>query len=339
MSSRDYCFTKFFGQDLDEYLALGESPNQEAALDLLMSIYDFGQRLFVPRNRANTKSIIRYLVCQFEEAPTTGRIHLQGFVQLSDNTTINTLRQVLPDIFGDAHLEKRLGTPEEARDYCKKPATRLAGPYEFGQFTGQGFRSDLQSVVQIFTNGGTHRTVAKELPGMYIRFHGGIKAYESAIQDVPEDKDFAPRPWQATLLDKLAAAPCDRKIHWIKDAVGGKGKSRLGRHLLLEKGAIELSGKLADMMHGYCQSRARIVIFDISRAAAEHSDHFYSMAEHLKNGKFFTTKYDSKMVIFSPPHVVFFANFMPDMSKWSADRYDITDLDANPDQAVALRFM
>lgn len=90
---------------------------------------------------------------------------------------------------------------------------------------------------------------------------------------------------------------------------------------------MALSGRLADMMYAFGQSPAPIVIFDISRAQAEHSDHLYTMAEHLKNGQFFSTKYNSRLVFFTPPHVVFFANTLYDQSKWSADRVKLVDLD------------
>ncbi len=67
--------------------------------------------------------------------------------------------------------------------------------------------------------------------------------------------------------------------------------------------------------------------FDISRAAAEHSDHLYSMAEKLKNGFYLSTKYESVMKVFRPPHVLFFSNFHPDENKWSRDRVQLWDLD------------
>jgi hypothetical protein len=121
-------------------------------------------------------------------------------------------------------------------------------------------------------------------------------------------------------------------VLWIRDSVGGKGKSRLTRHLCLEHKAIALSGRLADMMYAFSQcvhsnESPPIVIFDVSRAQAEHSDHLYTMAEHLKNGQFFSTKYTSRMCFFAPPHVLFFANRLYDQDKWSADRVQLIDLD------------
>ena len=51
------------------------------------------------------------------ESKTTRMPHLQGFVQLKIKSRMETVKAKLS--IGRAHLEKRRGTPQEARDYCK----------------------------------------------------------------------------------------------------------------------------------------------------------------------------------------------------------------------------
>jgi hypothetical protein len=51
------------------------------------------------------------------------------------------------------------------------------------------------------------------------------------------------------------------------------------------------------------------------------------LAEELKNGILVSGKYESKTVVFKVPHVIFFANFEPDMTKWSSDRYFVKNID------------
>ena len=83
----------------------------------------------------------------------------------------------------------------------------------------------------------------------------------------------------------------------------------------------------------YAQKPTKIVLFDLSRTTETSEDsrkHYldgiYSLAEDLKNGRIVSTKYESKTVFFPPPHVIFFANFEPDYTKWSEDRYFVTKL-------------
>ncbi len=116
----------------------------------------------------------------------------------------------------------------------------------------------------------------------------------------------------------LAGEPDDRTIIWVTDPQGGSGKSRLARHLIMEHGACLLGGRVQDMAYQY--DNERIVIFDVSRAQAEYSDHLYTMAEALKNGTLVSTKYESEMKLFGPPHVIFFCNFSWNRDKWTGDR-------------------
>lgn len=185
-------------------------------------------------------------------------------------------------------------------------------------------RSDLSDAVRTLHASGL-RAVAREQPEVFIRNHRGLEALEAATRELPRDPDFAPKPWQNRVLGRLQARADDRTIIWVRDSQGGKGKSRLARHLVLEKGAVILSGRLEDM--AYLYKREPIVIFDVSRAAQEHSDHLYTMAEKLKDGMMVSTKYQSEMKVFSPPHVIFFANIMPNEMKWSQDRVKLIDLD------------
>lgn len=165
-----------------------------------------------------------------------------------------------------------------------------------------------------------------EHPTAFVKYHKGFDALLEKLEEPDfDDKQFQPRPWQHRLLSLLAVPPDDRTIIWVHEPTGNVGKSRLVRHLLIEHKAKFLSGKLADMCTNY--KREKIVCFNITRAAAEFSDHCYTMAEWLKDGFFQKSKWHSCDYIFNPPHVVFFSNSLPDFTgKWSEDRVKIVDL-------------
>lgn len=64
---------------------------------------------------------IQYIIAQLEIGEENGTIHWQGYVEFKKRTKLSTLKNILPQ----AHWEKRRGTREEARAYCRKEETRL----------------------------------------------------------------------------------------------------------------------------------------------------------------------------------------------------------------------
>jgi len=60
----------------------------------------------------------------------------------------------------------------------------------------------------------------------------------------------------------------------------------------------------------------------------------YEVIELLHNGYVCSGKYDSKSFRFAPPHVFVFANFAPDETTLSADRWKITNIGPVPNYPV-----
>ncbi len=86
---------------------------------------------------------VRYFVFQCELGES-GNPHIQGYFQLEHP---QRLRAVVRMLGGRAHVEPRRGNHEQARDYCRKEATRQAGPWEHGQPVDRaGQRTDLDSL-------------------------------------------------------------------------------------------------------------------------------------------------------------------------------------------------
>lgn len=287
---------------------------------------DEEQALYHAENldEAFSDAAIRYVIVNIERCPTTQRVHWQGYMELTRPMRFTTIQQLIP-ILGTAHFEPRFGTQDEAVSYCSKTETRIDGvnrPYVYGQRApGQGYRSDLESLTEALVSGKSQREIAEDMPGMFLRYHNGISAWMAAMSGGVEPvTDFVPRPWQADLLEKLAQPADDRTIFWVTDAQGGKGKTRLAGYLISNHSAIELGGKTADMVYAFVQQPAPIVVFDITRAAQELTGHIYTMAEKLKSGRLFNTKYHSRQVTFPPPHVVIFSNQSWDRTKFSLDR-------------------
>lgn len=298
---------------------------------------------------------LRFASWQYEKGQSCTN-HIQGYVEFSTVQRLTAMKKWLPT----AHFETRKGTREQvisiygililavlltqfsslqARDYTTKEDSRISGPFSTGVWeSAQGQRTDLDLAADHIKENGL-KGLAEAHPTVYIKFHKGLKEFHRAIQppykDPPIEKPF---PWQQRVLDLVSQPANDRNIIWVVDKAGNRGKSRLASHLVDHHCAVCLEGKIADMAHGY--DSQPIVVFDISRASAEHSDHLYSMAEKLKNGLLYSQKYESGQKRFPPPHVVFFSNSWPDPVKYTSDRLITLDLDKTYKKApkITLKF-
>lgn len=146
--------------------------------------------------------------------------------------------------------------------------------------------------------------------------------------DPPMETLETPRPWQARLLSLIAGNPDDRTIVWILDTRGGAGKSRLCRYLEDRREAIVLTGisnprDIAQILRGRLDrgENPRVIIADLSRSYETRD--IYNTLEMLKNGRMDSPKYEGVSLRWRPGHVIVMANFAPDTSKMTEDRWRI----------------
>lgn len=143
-----------------------------------------------------------------------------------------------------------------------------------------------------------------------------------------DTKDLNLRKWQQALVDSLKAQN-NRQIMWIYDKHGGNGKSVLSNYLIDNHGAFLCNnGALRDISCAF--DGEETVIFDLPRTtiAEDGKDYVpYRIMEMFKDGRMFSSKYNSCLKRFKSCKVVVMANFLPDTTKLSADRWDIRTLD------------
>ncbi len=135
------------------------------------------------------------------------------------------------------------------------------------------------------------------------------------------------KPWQQKILDLIQQEPDDRTINWFWEEKGAVGKTALSRYICAKHNAIILSGKGKDCLYAISEWKDKddlIVIFDFSRTTEEFIS--YSAIEKIKDASFFSGKYESKMCLYNPPHVICFGNFRPDINALSKDRWNIVHL-------------
>jgi len=144
--------------------------------------------------------------------------------------------------------------------------------------------------------------------------------------DIPEPlKLIDPKGWQIDIVNLVQGEPDDRHIHWFWDKDGCIGKTQLAKYLVARHNAYYIGGKASDIYFAISRAKyKKIVILDIARS--EIDDVPYAALECVKNGIFFSGKYESQQCIFNSPWILCFANYTPDISKMSKDRWVITRL-------------
>jgi len=138
------------------------------------------------------------------------------------------------------------------------------------------------------------------------------------------------RPWQEEMKRMLKEEPDNRTVHWFWCKLGASGKTAMQKSLAINENALIVSGKGADIKYAIAnrvnkeKKSLPIVCFNFPRSMEEFIS--YESIEQIKDGLFFSGKYESEQCIFDPPHVFCFANYPPKMEKLSSDRWDVKEI-------------
>jgi len=139
------------------------------------------------------------------------------------------------------------------------------------------------------------------------------------------------RPWQEQVVEVLDEEPDDRSIHWYWESTGNAGKTAMAKFICTKyPKSIFLSGKSSDCKYAVQQylDKNKVLhaaIFGFTRSQEQFIS--YQALEEVKDGIFFSSKYESGMCMYNSPHVIVFANFPPDMEKLSKDRWYVECID------------
>lgn len=155
----------------------------------------------------------------------------------------------------------------------------------------------------------------------------GTMHYDRPLVVLKEEQLY---DWQARIYEFLNKVPDDRTIYWVWETTGGVGKSTFVKFLVTTCGGIVCSGKSADLKylivkfrerHGYYPKH---IFYDIPRSQENYVS--WTGLEEIKNGCFASTKYECEVVVMNSPHIVCFANFEPNYSVMSFDRWNVIAL-------------
>jgi len=266
-----------------------------------------------------------YYTFQTEICPTTRRRHVQGYVCLKQRMRLVTFVRKFP-----SHVERRNGTHSQAVSYCQKEETRdpEQNIVTYGEepVSEQGARGDIASFRDAILSGASNWVLLEQYPGLmakYPKFLHMVRHEQLSFNVLRDLPIFEPRiGWQWSLAQLLGGVPSKRSVIWRWDSRGNAGKSYFAMHYEPRETFVVTGGKFADIHFAY--GFQRVVIFDWPRC--NEGTFPYGLVEQFKNGYFLSTKYESTAKRFAVPHVVVFANFAPDVSQMSLDRWDIFEI-------------
>ncbi len=117
-------------------------------------------------------SPLRYLIWSRELGAggddNAGQLHFQAYAEFH----VPMRWPAVKALFGQntLHLGARRRSRDEARNYCRKPETHVAGPWELGEWiAGQGARSDVTGFIDCVLTGADDLAIAEAHPGLFCR--------------------------------------------------------------------------------------------------------------------------------------------------------------------------
>lgn len=253
-----------------------------------------------------------------KEVGESGTPHLQGMIAFFNRVRLPTVKKVLGP---RAHVEPMRGTIAQNIAYTGKDGVLT----EFGdrpRTNEEKSESGRNKHAEAFELAKQGRLDEIE-PGMRLRYYNTFEqiASKSAPLKYSLKGDYRSSPWRDKILAMLELPPDDRTIIWVYDTKGGSGKSYFARWLANNKGAwlMRAEGTNRDMVHSY-RPECTICIVDIPRECEKIP---YGFFECVKDGAMHSTKYSTKMMSFDPPHLLVFANVVPNVDLISKDRLKI----------------
>lgn len=299
-------------------------PNQDQGKSWFVTVFNESESAMQDHIDLANEVGANGFICK-EVAPTTGAIHYHILITFKKKQRFNAVCKWFGKVEGNAH-------PNVQKTLYKQAATEYVNKYlDYQQFGNQskGKRNDIAAYRDAIIGGATDLELARDHASCYARYGQCRKDLRRAVKTEAANQKSKTKyenaklkRWQRIVIEDLLEQD-DREVMWIWDAIGNVGKSWLAGYLECKHNAFVVEqGKKNDIAHAY--DYEPIVCFDLTRMQSEHMN--YSTIENFKNGRIFSGKYDSGVKRFDPCKVVVFANWEPDESKLSADRWDIREI-------------
>nr|QKV51283.1 putative replication associated protein [Crucivirus sp.] len=291
--SKNWCFTNFALDDIQWY----DDPN------------------------------IGFIAYGLETCPTTLKLHHQGFLQLRTKKTLGWIKN---NLHASVRFAIMKGNFKQNVDYCSKESRFT----KRGEWTGQGQRTDLKDAIKKMVD-QTFDIEDEENASLMIKYNKGMLYFQNHLTEKRcklaskehFDKTFNVLNINQQFWKSILFYQNRRQILWIVDLTGNLGKSFFSTYMYFYENAFEAEN-CAGKDLAYAYKGEPYAIFDFERCNEDVIN--YGALEKLKNGKIFSSKYESTSKRFVPPSVCAMSNFKPNIKMFSIDRWMIlTYVDGN----------
>lgn len=154
------------------------------------------------------EELVSWHVYQYEKAPSTGTIHLQGFVDFKSRKRFTALLKDYPGV----HWEPRRGSNDQVLAYCTKSATSVEGtePYVYGGPSS----NDIPAEIVRMAKKREYNEISDLYPDRMLRHGNIIKQLADMTEEPPEaltygEDDPVPNFW-------VWGPTRSGKTHWAK---------------------------------------------------------------------------------------------------------------------------
>lgn len=215
--------------------------------------------------------------------------------------------------------------------------------YVFQEETGEKGTPHLQGYIE-FKNARYLSALKKEFKGCYFepcrneealikycqkdetrtgKIYKNLK--EKIIIELPTYNELY--KWQKEIVDFCYTKPDDRTIHWYWDKKGCSGKTTLIKYICMtnNKATFTCASKSADILT-CADEEKNVYLINFSRTQEGFAP--YNALEQLKDGLISDSKLkkQTRNIIMNSPHVIVFANWEPNNTALSNDRWKIINL-------------
>lgn len=234
-----------------------------------------------------------YIIAK-ETGKKHGTPHLQGYVELKNNRHWSALKLLSPR----AHWGNARKCRKANIRYCSKEKEYVC----------------------------TFKDADTIIPNREKLIQRVLKTYENV-----QWKD-----WQQTVLYLLTLPPEPRTIYWFWEATGGVGKSYLQKYIACTYPTIIVEGKRTDIqnqINTYIETKGLgddenfICLVNVPRSSFDYVN--YTTLEVIKDGCFYSGKYEGGMCIYPTPHLIVFANEQPNWNAMTTERWSVWEIKNN----------